>query len=474
MSTPISRRDAIRVATGALAGTVAWTAGLGRAQAAAAKPPNIIFVLADDLGYGDLGCYGQREISTPCLDQMAAEGIRFTDFYAGSTVCAPSRCSLMTGLHTGHSYIRGNAFCNLRPQDVTVAELLRSAGYATGLVGKWALGVPGGTGVPHAKGFDEWFGYMTNGDAHNYYPEFLWRNDQKVPLRGNSGGLRTQYAHDLFTAEALDFVRRKKEGPFFLYLCYTVPHANNERGSVTGNGMEVPSEGRYAGRPWPACERGKAAMISRMDADIGRLLAELQRQGIDESTVVFFSSDNGPHREGGVDPDFLGSRGPLRGIKRDLYEGGIRVPMIARWPGHIGAGRVCATPFAFWDFLATACALAGIAPPATDGVSFRPTLEGAVQTPERPLYWEFYERGYSQAARLGQWKAVRNAPDKPIEIYDLRADLGETTDVARDRPDIVSKMEVVLQQCHTQPAGPVTAPRKPATGGPAQGTGGGR
>jgi arylsulfatase A-like enzyme len=460
----------IRVTTGALAGTMAWTAGLGRARAAAAKRPNIIFVLADDLGYGDLGCYGQQQIQTPCLDQMAAEGIRFTDFYAGSTVCAPSRCCLMTGLHTGHSYIRGNAFCNLRPQDVTVAQLLKSAGYATGLIGKWALGVAGGSGVPNAKGFDEWFGFMTNGDAHNYYPEFLWRNDQKVPLQGNKGGLRTQYAPDLFTAEALDFIRRKKDGPFFLYLCYTVPHANNERGNATGNGMEVPSEGPYADRPWPACERGKAAMISRMDADIGRLLGELRRQSIEDNTIVFFTSDNGPHREGGVDPDFLGSRGPLRGIKRDLYEGGIRVPMIVRWPGHIAPGRTCDTPFAFWDFLATACALAQIDAPETDGVSFLPTLQGVKQAPERPLYWEFYERGFCQAARLGRWKAVRNAPGQPMEIYDLAADVGETTDLAKERPEIVARMEAVFKECHTEPVGPVNPPRK----APVQGQPGGR
>jgi arylsulfatase A-like enzyme len=459
MSDPISRRDAIRVATRALAGAVAWKASGGQTGAAAPRPPNIIFILADDLGYGDLGCYGQRMIQTPCLDRMAAEGIRFTDFYAGSTVCAPSRGSLMTGLHTGHAYVRGNAVCNLRPEDVTVAQLLKSAGYATGLVGKWALGVPGGTSVPNAKGFDEWFGYMTNGDAHNYYPEFLWRDAQKVPLRGNASGLRTQYSNDLFTAEALDFVRRKRSGPFYLQLCYTVPHANNERGNATGNGMEVPSEGVYAGRAWPACERGKAAMISRMDSDIGQLLAELKRQGIDDSTIVFFTSDNGPHKEGGVDPDFLGSRGPLRGIKRDLYEGGIRVPMIARWPGQIVAGRECSTPFAFWDFLPTACALAGApARVLTDGISFVPTLQGQEQSADRPLYWEFYERGYSQAARLGQWKAVRNAPDKPIEVYDLAGDPGETKDLASDRTDIAQTMDRVLQECHSAPAGPVNPP----------------
>jgi len=338
--------------------------------------PNIIFILADDLGYGDLGCYGQQVIQTPNIDRMAAEGMLFTDAYAGSTVCAPSRCSLMTGLHTGHAYVRGNRESKPMGQlplpegTVTISTLLKSRGYQTGLIGKWGLGGPGSSGAPNNQGFDYFFGYLCQRHAHNYYPEFLFRNAERVPLanevagdRADGAGVATEkveYSHDLFVDEALQFVERHRYEPFFLYLALTIPHANNEAGRA---GMEVPSYGPYADADWPEPQKGHAAMITRMDGDVGRLLDKLKDLGIDGDTLVLFTSDNGPHREGGADPAFFHSSGPLRGIKRDLYEGGVRVPLIARWPGRVPAGSGTDHVCAFWDFLPTFCDLAGAIPP---------------------------------------------------------------------------------------------------------------
>ncbi|MFQ6097745.1 MAG: arylsulfatase [Armatimonadota bacterium] len=411
----------------------------------------MIFILADDLGYGDLGCYGQQRIQTPNLDRFAAEGVRFTDAYAGSTVCAPSRCSLMTGLHTGHCRVRGNARVPLRPEDVTVAEVLKRAGYVTGIIGKWGLGEPDTTGIPNRQGFDEWFGYLNQRRAHNYYPEHLWKNESKFPLSGNLNGRRRQYSHDLFTEYALWFLRRHQDRPFFLYLAYTIPHANNELGRETGNGMEVPSDEPYSDERWPQPQKNHAAMITRMDADIGRLMERLKRLGLDENTIVFFSSDNGPHREGGADPNFFDSNGPLRGIKRDLYEGGIRVPAMVRWPGKIEPGTVSDFPWAFWDFLPTAADIAGVAPPADlDGTSILPTLLGREQEPHRFMYWEFHEGPSKQAVRMGSWKAVRLSPSKPLELYDLSTDIGETKNVADEHPDVVAKIEEYLETARTE------------------------
>jgi arylsulfatase A-like enzyme len=434
----------------------------GNVATGAEKPgaPNIIFILADDLGYGDVGCYGQRAIQTPAIDRMAAEGMRFNDFYAGCTVCAPSRCTLMTGLHTGHARIRGNALVPLAPEDLTVAELLRRAGYATGLVGKWGLGEEGSTGIPNRKGFQEFFGYLSQVHAHNYYPAFLWRDQEKVPLRnvvrqvGRSelGGVATtrlDYSHDLFAAEALAFIDRHAQTPFFLYLAFTIPHANDE---ARDEGMEVPDFGPYAQQPWPRPEKGKAAMITRMDRDIGRLLARLKERGIDDRTIVFFTSDNGPHREGGVDPDFFHSSGPLRGCKRSLHDGGIRMPMIVRWPGKVRGGSTSALAAAFWDFLPTAAALAGTASPAgIDGISFLPTLLEKGRQPEHEfLYWEFHEGDSQQAVRMGSWKAVRPRPGAALELYDLRTDVGEGHDVAAGQPAVVARIEAYLKNARTQ------------------------
>jgi len=430
------------------------------------KKPNIIFILADDLGYGDLGCYGQDTIKTPNLDQMAAEGMRFTDHYAGSTVCAPSRCTLMTGLHTGHCWIRGNALVPLRPTDVTVADLLKKAGYTTGIIGKWGLGEADSTGIPNRQGFDHWFGYLNQRHAHNYYPGYLWRNQQKVMLANevnhiiggrdrSPGGVatkRVEYSHDLFTKEALAFLERNQRESFFLYLAYTIPHANNEAGR---KGMEVPSFEPYADIDWPESQKGHAAMITRMDGDIGKLFAKLKELNLDENTLVLFSSDNGPHKEGGADPRFFKSSGPLRGYKRDLYEGGIRVPMLARWPGKIKTGSLSNHISAFWDFLPTCCELAGSEPPkGIDGISMLPTLLGQPekQKTHEFLYWEFHEQGKKQAVRMGRWKGVRlnvaKKPDGPIELYDLEADLGEDENVADQHPDIVAQIAEYMKVSH--------------------------
>jgi arylsulfatase A-like enzyme len=447
-------------------------AGAGRAR------PNMIFILADDLGYGDLGCYGQKRIQTPNLDRMAAEGMRFTQFYAGSTVCAPSRCALMTGLHTGHCYIRGNAKQDLRPEDVTVARVLKAAGYTTGLVGKWGLGHEGSPGVPTRQGFDSFYGYLDQHHAHNYYPSFLMRDEKRVPLRNVVPGpgpfgkgvatKKVDYSHDLMAEEALAFLDRNKGRPFFLYLAFTTPHANNEAGK---KGMEVPDYGIYKDKDWPEPQKGHAAMITRMDRDVGRLLARLKEHGLDKDTLVFFTSDNGPHREGGNDPDFNHSRGPLRGIKRDLYEGGVRVPLIARWPGKVAAGSTSDFVGAFWDVMPTLAELAGAGarlPARLDGVSFVPTLLGqkAKQKQHDSLYWVFYERGGARALRMGRWKAVQQPASAPIELYDLDKDLGERNDVARLHSDVVVKMRKVMDESYTPSARwkfpPPPAKKKPA------------
>jgi len=427
------------------------------------RAPNIVFILADDLGYGDLGCYGQQLIRTPNIDRLAEQGLRFTQFYAGSTVCAPSRCVLMTGRHLGHCYIRGNGKIDLRPEDVTVADVLKAAGYATGLFGKWGLGHEGSDGVPTRQGFDEFFGYLDQHHAHNYYPTFLIRNERRVALRnvvpreGKYGqGVaeeQVDYSHDLIADEALDFIDRHHKQRFFLYLSVTLPHANNEAGS---RGMEIPDYGDYADRDWPAPEKGRAAMIGRLDRDVGRVLKRLAQLGIDEQTVVMFTSDNGPHAEGGSDPDFFDCNGPLRGIKRDLYEGGIRVPLIVRWPETTPRGKVSPHVGYFGDLLATAADLAGAAAPAQhDGVSFAPTIKGDPEQQRNHdyLYWEFYERGSAQAVRADNWKAVvRPLGGDNLELYDLDSDLGEQHDVAAKHPAVVEDMRSIMKQAHVPAA----------------------
>ncbi|HUW18840.1 MAG TPA: sulfatase-like hydrolase/transferase [Sedimentisphaerales bacterium] len=470
-----TRREFLKMAgaTAASVGVFSLAPGCAAASPAGtgeSRRPNIIFILADDLGYGDLGCYGQKQVETPNIDRMAGEGMRFTQHYAGSTVCAPSRCSLMTGLHTGHCRVRANSRILMEPEDVTVAEVLKSAGYVTGLIGKWGVGHPPPPGDPARNGFDYFFGYLSMMHAHNYYPEFLWRNEDKVVLddnqlaagyKGEQGWSWRQgtYSHDLFTEEALRFVELNRNAPLFLYLAYTIPHANNEAGRHIGNGMEVPDYGIYKDKDWPEPQKGQAAMITRMDRDIGTLLAKLKGLGIDDNTLVMFSSDNGPHKEGGVDPAFFNSRGPLRGCKRDLYEGGIRVPLIARWPRKIESGSVTDHISAFWDFLPTAVELAGAkAPDKIDGISMVPTLLGKPnkQKKHEYLYWEFHERGGKQAVRMGDWKAVRlnvhKDPNGPLELYDLTNDIGEKQNVAAEHRDVIAKIEAYLKTARTDSA----------------------
>ncbi|MBK5294509.1 MAG: arylsulfatase [Acidobacteriia bacterium] len=445
----MKRREFLAAAAASAAATSA-----GMAQAQAARKPNILFILADDLGYGNLGCYGGKQIETPNLDRMAAEGMRFTQAYAGATVCAPSRCTLMTGYHTGHARTRGNKYPDLplRPQDLTVTEILKSAGYRTGLFGKWSLGQLGSTGYPTRKGFDEWFGFFSQTHAHNYYPEHLLENDSAFLLRGNMGSQRKDYAHDLFTERGLKFIERRTDQPFFLKLAYTIPHANNELGRDTGNGMEVPSTGSYAGKDWPGPDKNFAAMVTRLDADVGQIMAKLKETGQDRNTLVIFTSDNGPHREGGHNPEFFNDNGPLRGIKRDLYDGGIRVPFLARWAGTIKPGQTSDHLCAFWDFLPTASDLAGAAAPkGIDGISYAPTLLGKPgQRQHDYLYWEFHERTFQQAVRMKDWKGVRPGPGKPVELYNLKSGLDEQTNVAAGNPSIVANIEKIMASARTE------------------------
>ncbi|WP_417748794.1 arylsulfatase [Rosistilla oblonga] len=461
---------------------VAIALALLASSIAQAAKPNIVFILADDLGYGDMGCYGQQVIQTPRIDQMAAEGMRFTNFYAGNTVCAPSRSVLMTGQHMGHTHVRGNAggpdmaIQSLRDEDITVAEVLKSAGYATGLCGKWGLGddAPGGrSGLPRRQGFDYFYGYLNQVHAHNYYPEFLWRNEERVDLGnvvqstgrlhgGFMGGWATKkvaYSHDLIADEALGFIKLnastgENRKPFFLYLSLTIPHANNEAARGIGDGQEVPDYGIYADKDWPNPDKGQAAMITRMDADVGRLLDLLKQLDIDDETIVLFSSDNGPHAEGGQDPERFDPNGPLRGMKRDLTEGGIRVPLIVRWPGKTPPGSTSDHVGYFGDVMATAAELSGAqTPEGTDSISFVPTLTGhpELQQQHEYLYWEFYERGGKQAVRAKNWKAIR----KPwmtgkTQLYDLSTDTGETNDVADANPDVVKQLEAMMTEAHVE------------------------
>jgi arylsulfatase A-like enzyme len=374
---------------------------------------------------------------------------------------------LFTGLHTGHARIRGNTDTQLQPADPTLTEALKGVGYRTGLTGKWSLGGIGTPGFPLDKGFDEFYGYFSQLQAHLYYPEMLVHNRREVALTGNWGTSRKQYAHDLLSTHALKFIDESR-APFFLHLAYTIPHANNELGRDSNNGMEVPSDEPYSKQPWPQVERNFAAMVTRLDRDIGRIFELLAKKGIDRDTLVLFSSDNGPHREGGHDPDFFDSNGVHRGIKRDLYDGGIRVPALARWPGTIAAGQVSSLPWCFQDVFPTCAELAGAAIPAgVDGHSIVPTLLGKPQQPHEFLYWEFHERGFHQAVRHQHWKAVRFGRQQPLELYDLRTDPAEATNVAARNPEVVRRIEQYLERARTDsPDYPIREQRQPARAKP--------
>jgi arylsulfatase A len=449
----------------AAAGLSTMTLGSGAPSAAAVQTrPNILVIQADDLGYGDLSAYGQSRFQTPNLDRIAASGIRFTQYYAGSTVCAPSRASLMTGLHTGHTWIRGNGEIPLRDEDVTIGMALRDAGYRTAVIGKWGLGRPGTSGQPDRKGFEYSFGFLDHRHAHRQYTDHLFRNSEPIETDASR-----DYVNDLFTREVRAFIARDDQRPFFAYVNYTVPHAELRvpDDSIQAMKGQFPNEkpfvnavadgrgGRWADvslgyRSQPTPHAAFAAMISRMDRDIGGLVELLRARGIEGRTLVMFISDNGPHQEGGADPVFFKSSGGLRGIKRDLYEGGIRVPMIAQWPGTIPAGRVSDQVWAHWDVFPTLAEVIGAKTPANlDGRSMAAALRGQSTMGHEPLYWEFHERGFQQAVRMGNWKAVRPKNGAPLEIYDLAADPYEARDVAGANPQVVAQFEAYLRTART-------------------------
>ncbi|RAK00155.1 arylsulfatase A-like enzyme [Larkinella arboricola] len=438
-------------------------------RAPVARKPNIILIVSDDLGYGDVGFNGQTKIQTPNLDRMAAEGLVFRQQYAGTAVCGPSRAALLTGIHTAHATVRelsewslNGKPADLLPSDVTVAEELKRAGYQTGMIGKWGLDEGGTTGNALAQGFDYFYGFKTHREAHHYYPEYLWQNNEKVLLPGNDCARKIgTYSNDTFASQALTFIQKHRDGPFFLYLPFTLPH----------NELTVPDDSKqpYQTLGWP--ERpmkvahyhhdpdgnlAYAGMVSRLDRYVGQIMAELKKQKLDENTLIMFTSDNGP----GFDDGFFDSNGPFRGKKFQLYEGGIRVPFVARWPGTIKAGSVTSHACAFWDFLPTVCELAGVRPSATiDGISYLPTLLGKPKAQKRHdfFYWEINEReGPIQAVVMGAWKGIRFY-EKPFELYNLRTDPGETANLADQHPEVVARLKAVMTETRTEhPEFPLT------------------
>ena len=437
------------------------------------QPPNIVFILADDLGYGDLSCYGQKKFSTPNIDRLAREGMLFTQHYTGCTVSAPSRSCLMTGLHTGHTPIRGNKECEPEGQwplpagSLTLAEMLKAHGYTTGAFGKWGLGYIDTEGDPNAQGFDDFYGYNCQRLAHNYYPDHLWHNHERILLHENDSGKTGAYSCDLIQKAALDFLELNKTKPFFLFYPTTIPHAEliaKEEYMSQFRGKYDPEKhyegidkgtsfrlGPYGSQP--ESHAAFAALIKQLDDYTGEILQKLHELGLEKNTIVLFASDNGPHMEGGADPDYFDSNGPLRGYKRDLYEGGIRTPLLVRWPGKIKAGSASYHISAFWDIMPTFAEISGAhMPENTDGISFLPVLLGKKQKKHEYLYWEFHEQGGKAAVRMGDWKAVRLNIDQvnqgDTELYDLSDDIGETTNVASSNPDVVKEMEEIMKQAH--------------------------
>ena len=461
MSDNISRRSFLRkIAAGTAA--ISLPIQLNASQSDDDRP-NIIFILVDDMGYGDLGCYGQKKILTPNIDKIAFEGTRFTDCYSGSTICAPSRSVLMTGQHTGHTRIRGN-MCTvggtigykgnrkvrrmcLTDEDKTIGHVLQKAGYRTALVGKWHLGAYDPEAGPLNRGFDEFYGWLIRaGSTGGYYPSQRYRNQELYDVEGNQNGQKSRYSTDICTDEAVEFLKSNKNRRFFLYLSYNNPHSP----------LEVPELGPYADKDWPDHIKTYAAMIHRLDQNIGRLMQMLKELQIDDKTIVFFCSDNGPRSEPTAIQtevaDFFDSNGPLSGYKRDLYEGGIRVPMIARWPGKVSAGKTNGVPWYFADVLPTAADLAKTDPPKNiDGKSIVPVLLGKQRDiGDRFLYWEYFESGFQQAIRWQQWKAIRLKRGGPLVLYDLYKDVAEQRNVASKHPDVVERIEQYLTTARTE------------------------
>jgi len=435
--------------------------------------PNIVLIMADDLGYGDLGCYGQTLIRTPRLDRMADEGMRFTHAYASAPVCAPTRCQLLTGKHSGHAFIRDNK--EVQPEGQTpipdntqtLPKLLREQGYATGATGKWAMGPPGSSGDPMRQGLDFFYGYNCQRQAHNFYPTHLWRNSTKEMLDGNTPGnlVGAHYAHDLIIDEALDFIRRSKDTPFFLYVPVIIPHValqvpDDSLDEYRGQLDDAPYDGRQGYLPHPTPHAAYAAMVTRLDRDVGRIIDLLAELGLEHDTIVIFTSDNGPThgRVGGADSAFFNSAGGLRGLKGSLYEGGIRVPFIARWPGVVPPGTISDFPCTSYDMMPTLLDLSGGATPTDiDGTSIAPVLTGQSEQPTREwLYWEFPGYGGQQALRLGDLKAIRVQMHKgpaEIEIYDLAVDSAETTNIASNHPELVARAVDIMK--HARVASPL-------------------
>ena len=431
---------------------VMLTCSVGASFAATAvKPPNLIFILSDDLAQGDVGAYGQKLIQTPRLDRMAREGTRYTSAYCGTSVCAPSRGSLMTGLHTGHAPIRGN--WELQPEGqlplpagtVTVAQVLKTAGYATAVMGKWGMGMFASTGSPLKNGFDHFFGYNCQRHAHSYFPTYLYRDAQRFDLPGNDGiGVGKTYAQNLIQADVLKWIRAQKDRPFFLFYAITLPHARNE----------IDDLGLYANKPWTPQQKAYAAMVTRLDRDVGQILDLLAELKLESNTLVMTAGDNGSSfpPESELGRLFEQANNGLRGYKRGLYEGALRQAAIARWPGVVPAGRVADGPWAFWDFLPTAVELAGARLPTgyrTDGLSLVSFLRGGPAPQREYFYWELHEQRPIQAVRFGQWKAVKNGHDRPTEIYDLASDAAESTNLAATRPDLTARAEAIMKAAHT-------------------------
>ena len=425
------------------------------------RRPNIILIVADGLGYGDLSCYGQTKFQTPNLDKLATEGIRFTSYYAGDAASSPSRAALMLGKNSVHLNQRADVDVPLVADEVTVAQSLKQSGYHTGLIGEWDLGGDGTSGAPWLKGFEEFGGYLDSTGAENYYADYIWRHDPMTHFQGkasvyaNTDGRKGQYIPDLFMTMALNFIKLNqpdsfnRHQPFFLLLNYTTPRANTAEAQRTGNGMQTPTDAPYSSEPWPQPEKNKAAMIARLDDNIGQLLEQLQKINQTSNTVIFFTSDTGPVKAGGIDPKFLGSAGPFRSIRGDLYEGGLRVPMIVCWPGKIHAGQADDFPLAAWDFLPTAMGIALTQPPENiDGISVLPVLLGQTQTNRHDFfYWEMKNGAdVAQAARMDDWKIVRAKANEKWELYNLKTDPGETQNVADKNPDVIAKFENLLKK----------------------------
>ncbi len=439
---------------GALLGGLALTPARAQVTRETGNRPNILLIVADDLGYGDLGCYGQKMVKTPNLDRLASEGTRFTQFYAGNSMGSSSRATLMTGRHSGHANIRGLSpiASALYNSDVTIAEVLQPAGYRTAATGKWAVGDAGSSGTPNNQGFAQWYGFLNNALSQMYYPPVIFKNQSAILIAENQDSKKGLYAPDLITKSAESLIRLSSPTPtdpnrrFFVYYAPQLPRPNADLGRATGNGMEIPSDAPYTDERWPQTEKNRAAMITRLDADIGKLMARLAKSKVDSNTVVLFTSDNGPWRAGGSNPAFFNATGGLRGQRGDLYEGGLRVPLIAWWPGQIAASNVVDTPCAMWDILPTISELTGASIPTNiDGRSLVGALKGKAIKPAEHLYWELHNDGFTQALRMGDWKAIR-PHGKPMELYNLKADPQEKSNIAKQHPEKVKQISDLMAE----------------------------